>query len=54
MKKIKLTLTQRVKDLERVVYRQYVEDCPRCHQRGMNAWQPDVCSLCAYMKGDSL
>ena len=53
-KRKKETLAQRVAKLEYLVYRQYVEECPRCHEKAMNAWQKGICNMCAYKKGDSL
>lgn len=43
-------LEKRVSKLEYAVFQKELEECPRCHQRGMNHLQKDVCSLCAYTK----
>jgi len=50
----KKTLEQRVRDLEFAVYREWIEDCPRCKAHTMNDWQKDICRMCAYKKGDPL
>ena len=47
-------LQDQVKKLEYVVYGQWIEDCPRCHNDRMNESQKDVCAGCAYQKGDKL
>ena len=46
------TLKQRVEALENIVYRKFIERCPRCKAMGMNAWQEGICNLCGYQKGD--
>jgi hypothetical protein len=47
-------LEERVKQLEHILYRKDVEDCPRCGQHTMHYLQTGVCFYCAYQIGDDL
>lgn len=47
-------IIDRIENLERVVYRKDIEDCPRCKEHTMNYLQPGVCYLCAHVKGDGI
>lgn len=56
--KKKPTLEQRIKRLEQNLFPNGMpnisEICPRCKCEAYGRWQKDVCSLCAYTKGDEL